>query len=64
MFIIYGGGGAGKWEGRQEKFTPLFRGGGIRNFLLWIWGRGRGGQKRLKVDIISFGLFPPELHDI
>ena len=62
-----GGGGAGKWEGRQEKFTPLFRGkggGGQKFFTLDLGKReGGGGQKRLKVDIISFGFFLPEPHD-
>ena len=51
-----GGGGGG-----QAKFTPLFR-GDQKGFTLDL-GK-RGGQKSFKVDIISFGFFPPELHDI
>ena len=60
------GGGAGKWEGGQAKFTPLFRGGGQKGFALNLGKRGGGGQKSLKVDIISFGFFLilAELHDI
>ena len=50
-----GRGGAGKWEGGQAKFTPLFR-GGQKGFTLDLGKRG-GGQKSLKVDIISFGFF-------
>ena len=50
MFIIYGeGGGAGKWEGRQEKFTPLFRGGGggQKFFTLDLGKREGGGDKNV-----------------
>ena len=50
----------------QAKFTPLFR-GGQKGFTLDLGKRGGGGgQKSLKVDIISFGFFKnfPELHDI
>ena len=46
------GGGGG-----QPKFTPLFR-WGQKGFTLDLGKRGGGGgQKSLKVDIISFGLF-------
>ena len=62
--LLGGGGGGGQMEGRQEIFIPLFRGGGGRNVLLWIWEEGWGGQKRLKVDIISFRFFRPEPHEI
>ena len=50
------GGGAGKWEGGQAKFTPLFRGGGGQKGFTLDLGK-RGEQKSLKVDIISFGFF-------
>ena len=58
------GRGAGKWEGGgQARFTPLFR-GSQKGFTLDL-ERG-GGQKSLKVDIVSFGFFKilPEPHDI
>ena len=66
-----GRGGAGKWEGRQAKFTPLFRwgGGGAERFYSGSGEERRGGgeEKSLKVDIISFVFFfliLPETHDI
>ena len=51
-----GGRGAGKWEGGQATFTPLFRGGEVRKVYSKS-GEERGGQKILKVDIISLGFF-------
>ena len=42
--------------GGQAKFTPLFR-GGQKGFTLDLGEEGGGGQKSLKVDIISFGFF-------
>ena len=41
--------------GGKQSLLPYL--GGVRKVLLWIWGRGGGGQKSLKVDIISFGFF-------
>ena len=55
MFIIYGEGGLANGRGGQAKFTPLFR-GGQKGFALDLGKRG-GGQKSLKVGIISLGFF-------
>ena len=47
-------------RGGKRSLLPYLGGGGwVRKVLLWIWerGGGGGGQKSLKVDIISFGFF-------
>ena len=53
--------GRGGWQmgggGGKQSLLPYLGGGGVRKVLLWIWERGGGGQKSLKVDIISFGFF-------
>ena len=42
-----GRGEAGKWEGGQAKFTPLFR-GGQKGFALDLGKRGGGGTKKFE----------------
>ena len=58
VLIIYGEGGLANGRGGQAKFTPLFRGGGGGSERFYSGsGKEGGGQKSLKVDVISFGFF-------
>ena len=65
LFMGRGVGSLANGRGGKRSLLPYLGGG--REVLLSIWGRGGGGgQKSLRVDIISFGFFLilPEPHDI